>query len=256
MTDSEQKTIIVTGASGAMGSEAVRLLAERGANVFATDLDQGALEEMAGKLTSLPGSVAIHAADMTVEEDVIGMVEDATSRWGSLDGLFNIAGIVGEVERTLDATTDNWDKNMLVNARSVWLGIKHVLPHLVERGGAIVSTGSHLAIRGVAGLGAYGASKHAVVGLSKVVAIEYAAQNVRVNVVCPGSMDTDMIRETYEVVAPGDPERAEKIVVGKIPQGRLAQPVEPAATGVWLLLDAPTHLTGQVIPVDGGISAG
>jgi NAD(P)-dependent dehydrogenase (short-subunit alcohol dehydrogenase family) len=250
-----QRNLIVTGAAGGMGSEVLKLLAQRNANVVCVDLDESAMAEVIASLGATEGEFVAVGADAADEHAVERYVADAVERWGGLDGLFNIAGTAGDPAMMTDTTIDNYDKVMWSNARTVFINVKFTLPHLIERGGgAIVSTGSYLAVRGSPACGSYGASKHAVVGLTKTLAIEVARQNVRANVVCPGSMDTNMIRELYPAIA-DDPAEAEAMLLNGIPQGRFAQPQELASTGVWLLLDAPSHLTGQVLMVDGGATA-
>lgn len=253
---SETRNLVVTGAAGGMGIEVLRLLAERDANVVCVDLDGQAMAAVIDDLGETRGEFVAVGADVGDEAEVEAYIGLAVDRWGGLDGLFNVAGIEGELLPMTEATIENYDRVMRVNARSVFLGMKFALPHLLERGGgSIVSTGSYLAIRGVPACGPYGASKHAIVGLTKTLALEVAEQNVRANVVCPGSMDTRMIRELYPQIS-DDPTEAEQTLVAGIPQKRLAQPEELASTGVWLLLDAPAHITGQVLMVDGGLSAG
>jgi NAD(P)-dependent dehydrogenase (short-subunit alcohol dehydrogenase family) len=247
--------VIVTGAAGGMGTEVLRLLASRDVNAVCVDLDESSVANVLSSIGETKGELVPVGADVSKETEVERYVTMAAGRWGGLDGLFNVAGIEGELRTMLEATIENYDRVMAVNARSVFLNMKFALPFLVEQGGGtIVSTGSYLAIRGVPACGPYGASKHAIVGLTKTLALEVAEKNVRVNVVCPGSMDTRMIRELYPTIAE-DPADAEAILVSGIPQKRLARPDELAATGVWLLLDAPAHITGQVIMVDGGLSA-
>jgi NAD(P)-dependent dehydrogenase (short-subunit alcohol dehydrogenase family) len=250
------RNLVVTGAAGGMGVEVLRLLAERDVNVVCVDLDQGRTAATIETLGETRGEFVAVGADVSDEHDVESYIGLAVERWGGLDGLFSMAAIEGELKPILESSIEDFDNVIRINARSVFLGMKFALPHLLERGGgAIVSTGSYLAIRGVPACGTYGASKHAVVGLTKTLALEVAEQNVRVNVVCPGSMDTRMIRELYPSISE-DPVEAEKILTEGIPQKRLAKPEELASTGVWLLLDAPDHMTGQVLMVDGGLSAG
>lgn len=250
------RNLIVTGAAGGMGSAVLELLADRDVNVVCVDRDAAAVEAVIERIAPERGEFVAVGADVSEAEDVAGYVKLAVERWGGLDGLFNIAGIEGALQPFLEATIEDYDRVMKVNARSVFLGIKFALPHLIERGGgSIVSTGSYLAIRGEPACGVYGASKHAIVGMTRTLAVEVAQQNVRANVVCPGSMDTRMIKELYPRIS-DDPAQAEAAVVQAIPQKRMARADELASTGVWLLLDAPEHLTGQVLMVDGGRSAG
>ena len=249
------RNVVVTGAAGGMGVEVLRLLAGRDVNAVCVDLDGAAVEAAISRIGDIQGDFVAVGADVSDAGQVERYIQSAVDRWGGIDGVFNVAGIEGELLPMAEATIENYDRVMAVNARSVFLNMKFALPHLLARGGGtIVSTGSYLAIRGTAACGPYGASKHAVVGLTKTLAVEVAAQNVRANVVCPGSMDTRMIRELFPRIS-DDPEEAEAALVAGIPQGRFARPEELAATGVWLLLDAPEHLTGQVIMVDGGASA-
>jgi NAD(P)-dependent dehydrogenase (short-subunit alcohol dehydrogenase family) len=249
------RNLIVTGAAGGMGSSVLELLKERDVNVVCVDRDASAVEAVISRIGPTKGDFVPVGADVSEAEDVSGYVNLAVERWGGLDGLFNIAGVEGALQPFLEATIEDYDRVMKVNARSVFLGIKFSLSHLIERGGgSIVSTGSYLAIRGEPSCGVYGASKHAIVGMTQTLAVEVAQQNVRANVVCPGSMDTRMIKELYPRISE-DLHEAEAVILQKIPQGRMARPDELASTGVWLLLDAPEHLTGQVLMVDGGRSA-
>jgi NAD(P)-dependent dehydrogenase (short-subunit alcohol dehydrogenase family) len=250
------KAVIVTGGAGGMGSAATELLAARGVNVLCADRNDDALAETAAKVAGLAGRVTTVAVDIGDPDAVRGMVDRALAEWGGFDGVFNIAGYEGSLAPIVDTTIDEFDEVLRSNIRGTWLSMKFALPHLVERGGGvIVNTGSYQALHGKANCAAYSGAKHAIVGMTKSIALEYATRNVRASVVCPGAMDTRMIRTMFERLAPGDPEKGERAVVADIPQARMAEPEELAATGIWLLLDAPTHITGQVIAVDGGKSA-
>lgn len=249
------RNVVVTGAAGGMGIAVLEELAKRDVNVVAVDLREDAVQKVIDGLGETKGEMVAVGADVSDADAVEGYVNLAVERWGGLDGLFNIAGTEGELKVMLEATIENYDRVMAINARSVFLGMKFALPHLIARGGGtIISTGSYLAIRGEAACGAYGASKHAIVGLTKTLAVEVAVENVRANVVSPGSMDTRMIRELFSSISDDDAV-AEAHLVREIPQKRFALPSELAQTGVWLLLDAPSHISGQVIMVDGARSA-
>lgn len=244
---------IVTGAGGGMGSHAVRILAARGAGVLCVDRDADSLARLAAEL---PGAdVAVRVADVSREDEVDGYVRAAVERWGGVDGAFHVAGHEGAMREFLEVGADEFDRMIAINARSVWYGMRAVLPLLLARGGGrIVNTGSYVAFHGTMRTAAYGAAKHAVVGMSRGVAFEFAARGVSVNVLAPGAMDTRMARTVFERNAPGDPERGRAITEGRVPTGRIADPRDVAAVGVWLLTEAPADLTGQIVPVDGGSS--
>lgn len=247
---------IVTGAAGGMGSAAVEQMLDRGAKVLAVDNDRGLLESQADKWGSLGGELEAIVADVCVAADVKGYVSRAVERWGGMAGIFNIAAILGDFADVADASEDNYDRVMAINAKSVWLGMKYALPAMLAGGGGrIVNTGSHLAWHGGEKLSAYTASKHAIVGLTRTVAIEYGRQNIQANVVSPASMITQMGLDTEAGYNPADPAAARRKFMESSPNGRIGNPEEVAAVGVWLLLDAPDHLNGVVLPVDGGRSA-
>jgi NAD(P)-dependent dehydrogenase (short-subunit alcohol dehydrogenase family) len=248
-------SFIVTGAAGGVGSAAARQLVERGANVMAVDLDAAGLERtLAG--VSGAGELVTQAADVADESAVGAYIDAAVGRWGTLAGVYNIAGIEGEFAPSGEASLENYDRVMRVNARSVFLNMRHALP-VLERsgGGAIVNTGSHLAWHGAGTLGAYCASKHAVMGMTRAAAIEYAAKGIRVNCVCPSSIETAMAERVSAAINPEHPELGKQVLIDQGFNERLATADEVAAIGVWLLLDAPTHITGILFPVDGGQAA-
>ncbi|WP_249021767.1 SDR family NAD(P)-dependent oxidoreductase [Conexibacter sp. S30A1] len=246
---------IVTGAAGGVGAAAVRQIADRGGNVMAVDLDHATLAR-AVDAGSGGGELVLRPADASREDDVRAYVAEAVDRWGGLAGVFNIAGIEGEFAMSGEASTANYDRVMSVNARSVFLNLKYVIPVLVKGGGgAVVSTGSHLAWHGAATLGAYCASKHAVMGLTRAAALEYATSGIRVNCVCPSAVDTAMGARVSAAINPDDVSLGRQVLIDQAPNGRLATPDEVAAAGVWLLLDAPSHINGILVPVDGGQAA-
>jgi NAD(P)-dependent dehydrogenase (short-subunit alcohol dehydrogenase family) len=239
-----------------MGSATTELLAARGVNVLCADRNHDVLAETAAKVAGSSGRVMTVAVDIGNPDDVQGMVDRALAEWGGFDGVFNIAGFEGSLAPIEETTIDEFDDVLRNNIRGTWLSMKYALPHLVERGGGvIVNTGSYQSLHGKANCAAYSGAKHAIVGMTKSIALEYATRNVRASVVCPGAMDTRMIRTMFASLAPDDPSEGERAIVADIPQGRMADPEELASVGIWLLLDAPTHITGQVIAVDGGKSA-
>ena len=168
--------VVVTGAAGGMGSATVRLLAERGANVLAVDRDPDLLDELVHEMKGdFPGVVA-RAADVGDPDEVSSLFDEALERWDGLDGLFNIAAILGEFKPIAESSNEGFDEVMRVNLKSAWYTMKSALPHLIRRGGgAIVNTGSYLAWHGCELLGPYNVSKHALVGLTKTAAVEYAS---------------------------------------------------------------------------------
>lgn len=250
------KNVVVTGAGGGMGSAAVRILVERGANVLAVDRDADALGRLASTAAQGPGEVMVKVADVGDAGAVEAFVAEAAQRWDGLDGIFNIAAILGEFAPIAEATNDGFDEVLRVNLKSVWYGMKYAIPHLIARGGgSIVNTGSYLAWHGCELLGPYNATKHAIVGLTKTAAIECGAHNIRVNVICPGSMDTGMNDDTAAGFHPDDPKEGVRELAANAVTGRLTRPDEAAAVGVFLLLDAPVQMTGTLVPIDGGYSA-
>lgn len=250
------KSVIVTGAAGGLGSAAVRQLVERGVDVTAVDLDGKKLQQLAQELDGSPGVVEAVAADVGSAEDVESFVAGAVGRFGGLDGLFNIAAILGEFAPIAESSNEGFDDVIRINLKSAWLGMKYAIPRMIERGGgAVVNTGSYLAWHGCELLGPYNASKHALVGLTKTAAIEYGRHNIRVNILCPGSMDTQMNIETAAGFNPGDLDAGLKVLAANTVTGRVSDPKEVAAVGVFLLLDAPVQMTGTLVPVDGGYSA-
>jgi len=249
--------IIVNGAGGGLGRAAVAQLAARGVNIVCADRDEQALRQTVAEIpTGSSSEVATVVGDASAEHHVQEVVKTAVDRFGRIDGVLNAAAINGPPGAFLEVSLDGFEEVMSVNVRSVWLSMQHALPEIIKvGGGSIVNVGSVAAIRAAPGLAAYSGSKHAVAGLTKTVAVEYAKQNIRVNLLCPGSMNTQLIQEMLVRRGDGDAEAGLAATTSGIPDGRLAEPEELAQTGVWLLLDAPTHLSGQLIMVDGARSA-
>jgi 3alpha(or 20beta)-hydroxysteroid dehydrogenase len=245
---------VVTGAGGVIGRELALALARHSAAVLSVDHDAGLAEETAEAVRAAGGDCVAHATDVTSEEQVAGMVEAATSRWGRLDWLANNAGIEGPAGPIEEFSTEGFRQVMEVNVLGVFLGMKHALPVMHRQGGGrIVNTASVAGLYATPRLVAYGASKHAVIGMTRTAAIENARRGIAVNAVCPGPQASRMMESIEQRVAPDNPAAMHAAYEATVPMGRYGDPAEVAQVAAWLLAEAPSYLTGQTIVVDGGL---
>jgi NAD(P)-dependent dehydrogenase (short-subunit alcohol dehydrogenase family) len=251
--DLTSQAAIVTGAGGGIGRAVCLLLAEAGASVLAVDLDETSGEETADLVSAAGGAAKFIRADVSCAENVAGYIAAAQGAFGRIDILMNNAGMQGPVKPLADCPDDAFDAVMAVNVRSVFLGMKHVLPIMVAQGrGAIVNTASLGAFIGVRNLGPYAASKHAVMGLTRSTALEVARKGIRINAVCPGPVDTPLLRDIERGEAGDDAAALRQRRTASIPQGRYATPDDVASLMVFLASDLAGHIVGQGIHVNGG----
>ncbi|MEZ5232731.1 MAG: SDR family NAD(P)-dependent oxidoreductase [Acidimicrobiia bacterium] len=250
------KVAIVTGAAGGIGRAACLRLAAEGASVLAVDLAGSDLDGVVAAVTDAGGTAAAARADVTSEAEVAAYAAAAVERFGGIDLLFNNAGIEGTVAPLTALGEEDFDRVIAVNVKGVWLAMKHCAPRMAERGGgAIVNTSSVAGLRGSAGVIAYIASKHAVLGMTKTAAIELAAAGIRVNAVCPAPIETAMMRSLEKGFNPDDPEAARRAAAARIPLGRYGEPEEVAALAAFLLSDDASFISGAAYPVDGARTA-
>ena len=245
------KVVVVTGAGAGIGRATALAFAAEGLKVVVADLDVSGGEGTVELIRAAGGTAVFVPCNVTLEADVKQLMAQTISTYGRLDYAFNNAGIEIEHGRLADGTQDEFDAIMGVNVKGVWLCMKYQLPLLLAQGGgAIVNTAS------VAGLGAapkmsiYSASKHAVIGLTKSAAIEYAKKGIRVNAVCPAVIDTDMFRRAYVA----DPKKAE-YAAAIHPVGRIGKVEEVASAVLYLCSDDAAFTTGHALAVDGGALA-
>ncbi|MDP9502834.1 SDR family oxidoreductase [Pseudomonas protegens] len=242
---------LVTGAANGIGRATAQAFAAEGLKVVVADLDVLGGEETVALIRAAGGEALFVSCNVTREADVQNLMARTIEAYGRLDYAFNNAGIEIEKGRLAEGSLDEFDAIMGVNVKGVWLCMKYQLPLLLAQGGgAIVNTAS------VAGLGAapkmsiYAASKHAVIGLTKSAAIEYAKKKIRVNAVCPAVIDTDMFRRAYEA----DPKKAE-FAAAMHPVGRIGKVEEIASAVLYLCSDGAAFTTGHALTVDGGATA-
>jgi NAD(P)-dependent dehydrogenase (short-subunit alcohol dehydrogenase family) len=245
------RVALVTGGGGGIGRCSSLAFAREGARVIVADLLEEAAQETVALIRDAGGDATAVACDVTVEDDVERAVSVAIERYGRLDAAHNNAGITHAQVMAAEISRDDFDRSVAVNLLGVWLSMKFEIPAMLAGGGgAIVNAGSTAAVVGLPKFAVYTATKHAVAGLTKGVALDYATQGIRANVVSPGATRTPMMLNAMLE----NPER-ERIVRDSIPMGRLAEPEEIAEAVVFLCSDRASFITGQVLQVDGGIAA-
>ncbi len=242
---------LVTGAGNGIGRAAAIAFAARGLKVVVSDIDSTGGKATVDAILDAGGEAVFVPCDVSVDAQVQSLIKETLSIYGRLDYAFNNAGIEKEQTRLADGNEADFDAIMDVNVKGVWLCMKHEIPAmLAQGGGAIVNTAS------VAGLGAapkmsiYSASKHAVIGLTKSAAVEYAKKRIRVNAVCPAVIDTEMFRRAHVA----DPKKAE-LALSMHPVGRIGSVEEIAAAVLYLCSDMAGFTTGIAMPIDGGVTA-
>ncbi len=249
----EQRIAVITGAGSGIGREMALLFAREGASILAADLNGGAAEATASMVKEAGGTCAALAVDASKPADVERMIAQAIETYGRVDILCNNAGI-GSTTDVVDCEPDEWDRVMTVNVKSVYLGCKYAVPHMIEQGGGvIVNTASVAGMVGIVKRASYSASKGAVIALTRQVAIEYVEQGIRVNCICPGTVDSPWVGRLLDETA--DPAAARAGLVARQPMGRLGDPKEIAKAALYLASDDAAFITGTGLVIDGGLTA-
>jgi NAD(P)-dependent dehydrogenase (short-subunit alcohol dehydrogenase family) len=243
------KVMIVTGASRGIGAATARVFADAGAIVVLAARSEPELDALADEIGAAGGEALSVPTDVTDPASVEALIGRTLAVYGRLDGAFNNAGQTHQPAPLAELTVDDFDRVISANARGVFLAMRYEIPALLEAGrGAIVNMSSTAGLRGVKGIVGYAAAKHAVVGLTKSAALDYADRNIRVNAVAPGPILSGRLERLDE--------ETRRTIATHVPFGRIGRVDEVAHTIAWLLSDQASFLTGATIPIDGGRLAG
>lgn len=245
----QDKVILVTGGSTGIGRATAQILAREGAMVVIADLQDAEGERTVASIAAAGGRAEYQHVDVSDYDAVRALVAGIAARHGGLDCAFNNAGIEGPTAKIMDLPVADWQRVIAVNLTGVYICMKCELEQMLKqsRGGAIVSTASAAGLIGIPGAAAYNSAKHGVVGLTKTVALEYARQNIRVNAVCPGFIETPMLDRVTDASV-----KIREQLIGSVPLRRVAQPHEIGDAVAWLMSDKSSYVTGVALPVDGG----
>lgn len=249
------KVVLITGATGGIGSAAAELFAKNGALLALHSTKKQSAEALADRLGLRESGYIALEADVAKEKEVSDYVKAVVDKFGRIDVLFNNAGVEGKMQPIHATTSDNLDRVFGVNIYGVYYGLKYVLPVMMsQKSGSVINTASIAGLQGFPGGGPYAASKHAVLGITRTAALEAIAAGVRVNAICPGPVDTRMVKAIED--ASGNPDATRKSLQNLVPMGRYADPQEIAQLVYFLASDKSSFITGGTYPVDGGVTAG
>lgn len=242
------KTVIITGGGSGFGREVALKLAKKGTNVSVVDISKEHGEETVRLCKELGCDAIFIQADVSKVEEVKNYVSQTVDHFGKIDLFFNNAGISGSGVRTIECSVEEFDAIVDVNLKGVFYGLKYVVSEMLKTGGGIiVNTASLGGLVGMPTLGAYSATKHAVVGLTKTIAGEYGREKIRINAIAPGTNETPMVKSF--------PKEAIKAMAEEVPMGRLGQPHEVADVVCFLLSEESSYIHGATISIDGGVAA-
>jgi NAD(P)-dependent dehydrogenase (short-subunit alcohol dehydrogenase family) len=249
----EGKVVIITGGGSGIGAASAKLFAAEGARVGICDLEQEEVDSVAAEITAAGGEAFGMVADVSDSGQVSAFVDAVAERFGRLDGLFSNAGISGR-GNVVDLEEDSFNRTLAVNLGGAFLCSKHAIPHIAASGGgSIVLTASELALVGSRNNAAYTASKAGLIGLARSMALDHAPQSIRVNVLCPGPIDTPMLRRSIE--RHEDSRAYEQMIIDETPLHRVGNPEEIARVALFLFSDDSSYMTGSTVVADGGATA-
>jgi NAD(P)-dependent dehydrogenase (short-subunit alcohol dehydrogenase family) len=243
------KIVLVVGGSTGIGADAARVFAGEGASVMLAARSRDTLADLTAELTAAGHDVACTAGDVSVAADVARFVDATLDQFGRLDGAFNNAGI-NQQGRLDDVSEDEFDRVMAVNVKGTWLCLREEIRAMRDSGGSIVNTSSIGGYRGNTGLGAYQATKHAVIGLTRTAAHDNGPLGIRVNAIAPGPTETPMLTAWRQ----NDPDAVASRLAA-VPLRKAGTTTEVADAAAWLLSDRASQISGVVLPVDGGLTA-
>ncbi|AYM14305.1 2,5-dichloro-2,5-cyclohexadiene-1,4-diol dehydrogenase [Agrobacterium fabacearum S56] len=248
----KDKVALVTGAGSGIGQVTAMAFAKQGAKVVVSDIKAEAGEETVAKIRDAGGTATFVATDVSNENQVKNLITRAVSEYGQLDFAFNNAGLTQNSQPLAEQPSDTYDKLFDVSVRGVWLSMRAEIDQMLKQGhGRIVNMGSMSAVNGIAGLTTYTATKHAVLGLTRGAALDYAKRGIRINAVGPGTIDTPMIERFIELAGT---DKVMEPIRAAHPIGRTGRPEEVAEAVLWLCSDASSFVLGQILMVDGGYS--
>lgn len=249
LLDFSNKVVLITGAAQGFGKLLAESLAARGASLVIGDVNQGAIKDLADSLSQSGCKVVAVPCDVSVSEQCKAMVDAAVHTFGRLDIAVNNAGIAHDFCALHEIDEATMDRQFAVNVKGVQFGMRYQIAQMLSQGeGNILNVSSMAGLSGAAGIAAYGAAKHAVIGLTKAGAVEYGRKNIRINAICPFFSLTAMVTDMADEERQG--------LMGKVsPLGRLSEPKEVVAMMVMMLSPSNTYMTGQCIAIDGGVSA-
>ena len=247
------KVALVTGGAAGIGRATALGFAREGAAVTVADRDRVGGEAVAKQIRDQGGRAIFVETDVSSEADIVAVVNKTVAEFGGLDVAFNNVGTMGGFTTATGCTMEEWESTIRINMTSIWLGMKYEIPEMIKRGGgAIVNAASRAGDSAVPNTFTYVTTKHAVIGMTRSAAVDFAAQNIRINAVLPGFIDTEMLHGAAK--GAGMPPMHD-VAQAMVPLKRLARPEEPAELVVWLCSDRASYITGNASIVDGGLDA-